>query len=201
MKLKSIISQDTKLVKLQLIKFKTYKQNHNLEKHKHNTYEYIELHLKKWLQIISNYHFSNKMIFFVGLPVNTQKTCTKLLDQTNHIFIPKNTWVKGVFTNKISILKYIYQKVNSNFDGINQNQNLKVLLTIRKKPDLIVLFDIKNESMIFNEVVKLRVPIVAITTNSKINKNVLYSIVTNFRFFYKKPDNVCFSLLNSIIKT
>lgn len=198
MKLKKIKISKSKLIKFQLIKFKTYKQKKNIfdkNTQKFN-FESIELHLKKALQIIYNYHLNNKTIFFIGVPQKLKKKFFSMLKATKHLFVPENTWLKGVLSNKVSIFKYLNQQINS--DIKNTDTNLKFLFTIQKKPDLIVLLDQKLESQAFQEAIKLKIPVIAITTSLVLNKNILYPIYGNFEFLNKKLNNIYFLLLKSI---
>lgn len=195
------IALKPKLVKLQLIKFKIYKSDSN-EKSKKITenmcLEFIELNLKKALHIIHNYNIKKKTIFFIGLPKKIQNDYVKLLQQTNHLFFPEFIWIKGILTNKVSIFKYIQQQINSNIKS--HNIDLKLLFSIQRKPDLIVLFNKKTESEAFQEAIKLRIPVIAITIDLSLEKGILYPIYGNFRFLNKRLGNLCFILLNSILK-
>lgn len=199
MKLKKIKVSKSKLIKFQLIKFKTYKQNKgvsdkNIQKF---NFEYIELHLKKALQLIYSYHLNNKKIFFIGVPFKLKKKFFIMLKKTKHLFVPESTWIKGVLSNKISIFQYLNKQIKSNIK--TTDTNLKFLLTIQEKPDLIVLLNQEIEPHVFQESIKLKIPIVAITTSLKSNKKIFYPIHGNFEFLNKKFDNIFFLLLKSII--
>lgn len=198
MKLKKIKTSTSKLIKFQLIKFKTYKQKKNIfDKNTQNfNFESIELHLKKALQIIYSYHLNNKTIFFIGVPQKLKKKFFSILKTTKHLFVPESTWLKGVLSNKVSIFKYLNQQINSNIK--NTDTNLKFLFTIQKKPDLIVLLDQNLESQAFQEAIKLKIPVIAITTSLNCNKSILYPIYGNFEFLNKKLNNIYFLLLKSI---
>lgn len=197
MKLKKISTYKSKLIRLQLLKSKTYKLNKS--DNRYMKLEYIELHLKKALQIIYDYHFNNKKIFFVGVPKKVQQKFTKTLQRTQHLFIPESTWIIGILSNRTSIFKYIHQQVNSNIKT-KKNNNLKSLFEIQKKPDLIVLFNEKSESKALQEANKLRIPTLVVTNSFRNDNNALYRIPGSFHFLNKKLDNVFFILLNSIFK-
>lgn len=175
MKLKKIVSQQSKLIRLQLIKFKIYKENQSMIE---ENFQYSELYLKKALQIIYNYHFHNKNIFFIGLPLKIQRNYSKLFFQTSHSFIPKLIKIDGIITNK----------------------DLRILNQIEQKPDLIVFFDKKIKYSVFKETVKLKIPVITITTNIKLNENVLYSIYSNFYYLNKRLNNLYIYLFTSILK-
>lgn len=192
MKLFNLELNKSKLIKLQLIKRKIYKNKKN------DKLEVIELHVKKMLQIIYSYHFQNKKIYFIGLPAQIQKMYTKTFYKTNHLFIPEFTWIKGVLSNRTPTFKYLYKQIN--IKEKTKNSSLNSLFTIYQKPDLVVLFDIEKESVAFQEAIKLRIPVVAAITNSSIVKNVSYPIFGDFRFVNRGMDNLFFILLNSILK-
>ena len=124
MKLKSLIYQQSKLIQLQLIKSKMYKTNSE-------SIESIELHLKKALQIVHKYHVNSKQIFFVGLSNTIQSYYQKVLKNTKHLSVPQSTWVNGILSNRVSILKYLHQKINSHSE--NNKANLKYLFSIQQK--------------------------------------------------------------------
>lgn len=193
MKLKDIVFKRSKLIKLQLIKFKVYKQFQDSANK--NRVEDYELHFKKVLQVIYKYHYHNKKIFFIGLSQKIKKNYDKLWQNTNHLFIPESTWVKGILSNKVSTFKYLHQQVNT-----EKNTNLKTLFTVQQKPDLILIFDKEVESEAFQEALTLKIPIIAITNTLKRKEKVLYSIYGNLQFLKKKLSNIYVLLLNSILK-
>lgn len=203
MKVKNIKITKCKLVKLQLIKSKTYKQNSNLLNKTADEYkdlDFIELQLKKALQIIYNYHINNQKIFFVGVPRTVQKKFNKALQKTSHLFIPESTWINGVLSNKVSIFKYIQQRIKTNIKNKSSNSKLKSLFLIKQKPNLIVLFDQNSESNALKEAIKLRIPIISLNGKYLSGSNVLYNIFWNSRFLNKTLSNIFYLLLNSLFK-
>ena len=191
MKLKSLIYQQSKLIQLQLIKSKMYKTNSE-------SIESIELHLKKALQIVHKYHVNSKQIFFVGLSNTIQSYYQKVLKNTKHLSVPQSTWVNGILSNRVSILKYLHQKINSNSE--NNKANLKYLFSIQQKPDLIVLFNKELELDVFQEATKLKIPVISVTTKCNLDQNSLYSIYGTRDAIEKRVDNLYLILLNSILK-
>lgn len=132
-------------VKLMLLKIKSYK----LKKKPFCTTNLI-YNLKFNLKMVHNYHIKGKTIFFIGFP-NKLPHFKKTIKTTKHIFIPENIWLYGALSNQKRIGEYI--------KGL-KNEKLKILLEMKKKPNLIVL-SYKNEA-ILKEIKNLRVPIISI---------------------------------------
>ena len=197
MKLKKVLTSKSKLIRLQLLKSKTYKLTRS--DNKYIKLEYIELHLKKALQIIYNYHFNNKKIFFVGVPKKVQQNFVKTLQKTQHLFIPESTWINGILSNKVSIFKYIHQQINTNIKT-KKKSDIKSLFEIQQKPDLIVIFNKAAELNALQEGNKLRIPTIVVTDSLNVDSSILYKIPGNFHFLNKKLNNIFFILLNSIFK-
>jgi ribosomal protein S2 len=177
-----------KLLKFNLIKSKLLKKKHYL---KAITLEDIEFRIKKALYIIYLYHINNKRILFVGNPLNINRELLKLFNKTKHIFIPKSAWIAGVITNQYSSFK-------SNFKQESQlNKISKQLLELKKKSDLVVIIDqlletkaleesytaklpiisLNNDLDIFDDKSNYKVPGNFVSSKSKINNNLFYSIL------------------------
>ena len=171
MKIKKLQSSEYKLLKLNLIKSKILKKNHTKNKISLND---IEFRFKKALHLIYLYHSSNKKILFVGNPLTINKEISYLLRNTNHIFIPKSTWISGIITNQNSFLKSILKKNNLNYK-LSQR-----VLQLKKKSDLIVIIDKNFESIALKESYFSRVP--TIVLNSDLNPFDTFSS-------YKIPGN------------
>ena len=196
MKLKRLITFKSKLLILQLLKFKTYiiKENSiNLIKIK-----LIEVHLKQALKIIYNYHINNKKIFFIGIPQIIQTNFQNFLQRTNHLFIPENVWIQGILSNKISILRYIKKQFDLTNNSNKKNKALKSVFQVKTKPDLIVIFNKKSDLNVLQEVKLLQIPVIIVTDTLDIQN--LYKIPGNFLFANTKVKNVLFSLIYSLFK-
>lgn len=194
MKLKKIKTFNFKLIKLEIIKSKIYLQKNMLLNNTSillNKLEVIELALKRALHVIYSYHINNQKICFVGVPKNSHNFFSKILSKTNHVFIPENIWANGILSNQISIFKYIKK---------NETDILRLLLQLKVKPNLIVLFNNKSSSNILQETKNLRIPIIILNIKESPDFNFLFEIPGDFRFVHKKLNNLFFVLLNSILK-
>lgn len=198
MKIKNVKIVACKLIKLQLIKSKIYKQTpHLLKNSLFKNLERIEIQLKKSIQIINNYHINNKKIFFVGVPYNIQKKYAKASKKTNHLFIPKCMWLNGLLSNKVSIFKHIQKRINKNV-----NNNLKTLFLVKQKPSLIILLNEKSELIALKEAIKFRVPVIAVVNEKlSVNSDVSYNIYCKVCSLSSKPIlKLFYFLLNSLFK-
>ena len=137
MKLKNLKIKKYTLLRLNLIKFQTYKC-----KNKHtffNSVNQLELKIKQILQLIYLYHYNNKRILFVGFPYIKSNY---LLNYSKHIFVPKKVWLNRSFINK-----FVFDK-NSTDLIIIFNPTFKELSVFKelnhiKKP-IIILGNSKN---------------------------------------------------------
>ena len=138
MKIKKIKSFKYKLLKLQLIKSKVYKKKikkQNYDNSVNIVIEQIELHLKKALQIIYEFHLNNKRIFFIGIPLNFQNNFSKILKKTKHLSIPESIWINGILSNKNATFQFLKSK------------KIKIYKTKKftnKKPSTIILYKKKT---------------------------------------------------------
>lgn len=167
MKIKKVVNFKYKLLKLKLIKSRIYKakaKNNGPKLLSTFMLEQVEFHLKKKLQIIYEYHTNGKEILFVGFPEFFNKRITKILDSTNHSVIPAYLWINGILSNKIAIFRYLNHK-RVKQTKIKKSSNVNVLLTIKKKPDLIVIYDEKSNQNIMNETRKTKIPVISLTSN------------------------------------
>lgn len=127
----------------------------------------VETDIKKKLLIIFKYHKNNKKIMFVGMSnENFEK-------KSNHLFLPSYYWVNGLLSNKTVAFKYIKTRLIS-----SASNNLKNYVSLKIKPDLIVLFNTDYEEIIIKEAVDLKVPVLILSEkNSNIFKPLTISIL------------------------
>jgi ribosomal protein S2 len=194
MKIKNIIKYKNKLLKLKLIKTKIYKKKDHLT---NTRIEDIEYRLKKALHVIYKYHINNKRILFIGVPVHTDKETKNLINSTKHTFIPESAWVNGIITNKISCSKYLSENPKA-----TANKSSKLLLTLRSKSDLVVVFDKVTDKDALNESYLARIPIISLNCDLNLLENKsTYKIPGNFNFTKKKVRNdFFFSILKATFK-
>ena len=180
-----------RICEIHLIKSKVYEQpspkilynlNFNLS--------YIMLSFKKALSIIFKYLKNNKRIFFIGVPKPLEK---KINMSTIHLATPKSLDIKGFNFNKavlesLKLTKHLFKD-----DKI-------VLTKIRKKPELIVVFNYKRKDYIVKESFVSKIPVIEF--NFYIHKktwNYNYNVIGNIPFTNHIGDNVFFIILNSLL--
>jgi ribosomal protein S2 len=205
MKIRKIKKFQYTLLKLNLIKSQVYKKK--IQKNDHDDVlnlktEFIELHLKRALQVIYKYHMSHKKILFIGIPQNFQKKFSKILKTTKHVAISQSIWINGILSNRYAIFRYLYLKRRKNIKKKNwlQNKIIYFLISVIKQPDLIVIFNQNLEKNALNETYKLKLPIVTLDNNLYFNTKPSYKVPGNFQELYKKTQHAIFLILASIFK-
>ena len=68
-------------------------KNQGLQKSNFYTNEEIELSLKNAMKTIYSFHYSLKKIWFIGFS-------TANISTSNHLFLPKKFWTKGLIGNR-----------------------------------------------------------------------------------------------------
>jgi hypothetical protein len=105
MKLKHIRVKKYKLMRLYLAKYEAYKQKGSTSFISDSVLDRLEIGLKKVLFIIYQYHIYNRRILFIGLPHSTDKKFLDVLSKSNHIFVPRFGWKRGLLGNRDSLSK------------------------------------------------------------------------------------------------
>lgn len=204
MKIKKIKNYKYNLFKFKLIKSKIYKTNFKNIKLDHSlniVLEKVELHFKKILQIIYEYHVNNKQILFIGAPISLQKKFSTVLKKTKHSLIPENIWVNGLISNKAAIFRNLNLKRLKNIKKQKYNiSNINSLLTITKKPDLIIVFNKDLDSNAITEIYKLRIPIISLNNSSCFDLKTTYTVNGNFTSKTHQIQNIFFTAFNSILR-
>ena len=189
MKIEKVTYNKYKLLRINTIKSKVYKKKHYL---KNITLEDIEYRLKKALFIIYSYHLNNKRILFVGNPLNINLKIQKILGKTKHLFIPKDTWVKGIITNQNSSLKSIFKKSDENNGKIS-----KIILQLKKKSDLVVVMDKDVDVDALKESYTSRTPVISLNNYlSQFDLKSSYKVPGNFIL---QKNNLTNSLFYSLL--
>ena len=191
--------------KYKLFKFTLYKSQVNDEKRNKFTqqnffFENLELHFKKAFQIIFKYHINSRKIFFVGLPQfnGLNFNNSKVLNHTNHLFIPNSSWINGFILNKKFILrnlKYKFLKTKL----FNDKKKLNFFLSLKGKPDLVVVFNPNEEFNFLKEFARFGIPIITFGNTISNFKN-FYTVPGIYKFSFKKNQNVFTLLLYAIFK-
>ena len=206
MKLKKIRYKKYKILKLHMLKSQVYQtdlKNDGFIKFVNKSLEESELHVKKALKIIYEYNCNNLKILFVGLPNTKSKFFKNLLRNTQHFYIPSNVWVNSFLANHSSISRFL--KLQQSIEKPTRKKNLSLknintLLSIRTKPDLVVVFNQDIKTDIIKELSNLNIPIILFGNNSYFDLQITYTIPGNFFFVNQKVTNIFFCLLYSIFK-
>jgi hypothetical protein len=197
MKTNRIKNQNYKLFKYNLLKLQVYsnKSFSITSDFSISIIEQIEAYLKQALKIIFEYHVWQFKILFIGFPVISKTKQMKLLHFTNHDFIPEKSWISGIFRNRFSILIYLKLIQSQNF-----SKNLKLLLTLRTKPHLVVIFNQKVEINTINEFYKIGIPILSFNWDFVNLSKITYKTIGNYRFIEKDLKLTFFFLFYSLLK-
>lgn len=190
------------LLKLQLIKLKSYEQS--IRKTSFNNSVNLNLDqiladIKKALKIIFQYHQAKKRILFIGFPYKLELKINYL---TNHVSVPSNFDIQGlIFNNSV---KFLTETKCSGHVWLKSN--FKILLPkLAKKPDLIVLFEHEKDKSVFTESWNAKIPVIFFKSNCNLhnlNDENLYSVRGNFQSTASMSDkkNIFFIGLNFLFK-
>ena len=197
MKADRINNRNYKLFKYNLLKLQIYSNQPHFTavNFSNNMLEQIEAYLKQVLKIIFEYHVCHFKILFIGFPVISKMKQMKLLHFTNHNFISEKSWISGVLRNRFSILTYLRLIQSQNF-----SKSLKLLLTIKAKPHLVVMFNQKVETNTINEFYKAGIPILSFNWNSLGGSKIAYHTLGNFDFVERNIKLTFFFLFYSLLK-
>jgi len=194
MKINKSYVNKTKLIELKFLKTKIYKKNYTLN------LDNLTAKLKTILKIIYKYHSINKKILFVGTPLKIHNKLELLIKKTKHTIIPEGVWVNGILNNKHFCFKYLIKQQSIKYSSVN-----KILLQIRERADLIVIFNQNKNKLVMKELATTLKPIIVLddqfTSDSTTNSISDYVINGDFSFTYKKKrDNFFYSLLKATLK-
>lgn len=150
------------LLKLHLLKSRIYEQPIK----KTNFNDLIDLNLdqilvgiKKALQIIFQYHQTEKRILFVGLPYKLESTINQL---TRHSAVSNSLNIQGFISN--NNFKVLKENKNLNQESL-KNYSKFLLPKLTKTPDLVVLFDHEKSKNILSEAWVGKVPVIIFDSN------------------------------------
>lgn len=164
---RKLVLSKIKLLNLQLIKIKAYK-NLNFNKSINDfKYETIEYRFKKALHLIFNYYMYQKKFLFVGIPPNWDYKLKFLLKKTDHKFISKFALENNIFT------------------GITQiKKDSKYFFNLKNTFDLVILYDESfSENRILKEIYSAKIPVITLNSNLNIfEANFDYKIPTSLEY-------------------
>lgn len=182
-----------KLIQLNILKSQLHKK-FQLNSIKGNVKQ-TEFYLKKAAQIIYRYHIVNKRILFLGFPSNLQL----LLKKTKHILIPESSWLNGIITNQILQFNYTLTKQQKRLPF----KIVKLLLQLKKRIDLIVVFNLNKNTNAIQEGYSSRIPIIGGVTNLEINEDkITYKMLNELKYVDDKmfSSNFLFSMVKIVLK-
>jgi hypothetical protein len=186
-------TKNYKLFKYNLLKLQVYSHKicFNVFDFSNVVLEQTEIYLKQVLNIIFEYHVNHFKILFIGFPVVSNIKQIKLVHFTNHNFIPEKSWISGIFSNRFSIITYLRLIQSQKF-----SKSFNILLTIKTKPHLVVIFNQKLETNTINEFYKAGIPILSFNFNPL----TTYKILGNFNFAKQNMKLTYFFLFYSLLK-
>ena len=197
MKVDRIKNQNYKLFKYNLLKLQIYSNEPFLITTNFSTsiLEQIEAYLKQILKIIFEYHVYQFKILFIGFPIVSKTRQMKLINFTNHNFISEKSWISGIFKNRFSILTYLKLIQSQKF-----SKNLKLLLTVKTKPHLVVIFNQKVEISAINEFYKIGIPILSFNWDFSNVFKITYKTIGNYTVSNKNIKLTFFFIFYSLLK-
>jgi ribosomal protein S2 len=154
----------------------------------------LSIYLKKAITTIFNYHKYKKTILFVGNFSNENKIFINKKFKTSHIFLSNSDWIYGMLTNKNSFIKNLIKKNDRKL----KDYNLQKFITKTKKPDLIVILNLTQNSDLIKESLKLKIPIISFVKDN-FDNFILYPIKVDEKIKIRNF-NFIFYLLNSLLK-
>ena len=195
MKITTLKKYKTKLLKLKLLKTKTYRNEKNFD---YLLLKNIETRLKKVLHIIYRFHVANKKILFIGTPLKLNNQIKKLLKNKKHSYIPESIWMSGIITNSKSSFQHLIKQ-----HAINKDKTSKFLFNLKNQADLIVVLNEGSNLAALEESSVKRIPTISLNVNSNSTNSDLstYKAIGDYNLTKKTiRDNFFFLLLNSILK-
>ena len=197
MKINTIKNKKYKFFKYNLLKLQIYSKTlfTNYGSFSNTILEQIEVYMKQILKIVFEYHLYQFRILFIGFPIVSKIKQRKLIYLTNHNFISEKSWITGIFRNRFSILTYLKLIQSQNF-----SESLQLLLTVKTKPHLVVIFDQNLKTSMINEFYKAGIPIISFNWDSLNFSKVTYQTLGNFDFVEKNIKIIFFYLFYSLLK-
>lgn len=197
MKIKNVKNQNYKLFKYNLLKLQIYSNKFSVYNinFANSILEQIEIYIKQVLKIVFEYHLYQFRILFIGFPVISKIKQEKLMYLTNHDFVSEKSWISGIFRNRFSILTYLKLIQSQNF-----SKSLQLLLTIKTKPHLIVIFNPTMETSLINEFYKAGIPILSFNWEFLNSSKILYQVLGKFNFNKMNTKLTFFYLFYSLLK-
>ena len=172
-----------------ILDFITFTKSFDFEQLTLNHLKSIELKCKQVLKIIFEVTRLKKKIIFVGFPNYKPHNFLILFHKLNHSYLNNKIWINGLLTNPNSIS---YSLKSKKIFKVLSKQNiifLKKLNNLNGKPDLIILYNAKDNLKLIKEAIKLKIPIISLLADN-------YSIKNQNPMYYVFPSEVISSKVN-----
>jgi len=190
---KEKIVKNSKLIRLHMLKSKIYKKN------KLFNMQWTELQAKKSAEILYKFCINDQRILFLGFPRSFESSIYK----TRHIMLTGSSWLNGLISNQVLRYGYRLTEEQKRFPS----KTLKLLLSLKKKVDLIVVFNIDNNINAVNEGHIARIPVIGgfsseVPENLDFTGKISYKIPGHFVSFDErnKSSNFFVSLVKTVLK-
>jgi len=209
MKIKKINQTNYSFTKLNLLNLKYYlkilgNNNHKLSINK-NINE-LNLNIKNSLRMIFEYHKLKKNLVFVGFNDIKNFKFSLLFKKFKYNILNKNVWVNGILCNSNSIKYYLNSKRLERFFKKENILFLKKFINIKKKVDLIIVYNINDNLHLIKESKKLKIPVISFcNANSNMGQDTKISLFgeNNYyisKFTYFLISSVLFKVFKSSLK-
>lgn len=155
-------------------------KNQGLQKSNFYTNEEIELSLKNAMKTIYSFHYSLKKIWFIGFS-------TANISTSNHLFLPKKFWTKGLIGNR-------------KFVNVGTEKKKHILFGF-KKPELLVIYNLDKKTLsILKEFYKLDTPIIILGSEFNSIPKFSYINFVPISDYLGNLNSFCSFLISSILK-
>lgn len=183
----------SKLIQLQILKLHYKEKSYNFK----TSLKQTEIHLNKISNIIYKYHITDKKMLFIGFP----KDFEKILASTKHLVLPEYVWFNGMLSNR-TLLPANSQTITKKRARMPMNIH-QLLLKLKKKLDLVIVYNLSDKATAIKESYISRVPVIALSGNlDRIDGNATYKSPGSFNFIEEKiaHNNIFYSILKTTLR-
>jgi len=209
MKIKKINQTNYSFTKLNLLNLKYYLKFSGNNNHKpfiNKNINELNLNIKNSLRVIFEYHKLKKNIVFVGFNDIKNLKFSLLFKKFKYNILNKDVWVNGILCNSNSIKYYLNSKRLERFFKKENILFLKKFINIKKKVNLIIVYNINDNLHLIKESKKLKIPVISFcNTNSNMGQDTKISLFgeNNYhisKFIYFLISSVFFKVFKSSLK-
>lgn len=181
--------------KNKLLQLQVLKQHNNkrlLDFSVNLDFKQIAVNLHKISNVIYKYHNADKKILIIGFPNIFDQT----LKHTKHILIPKCLWFDGILSNRVTFVSSSLKKTSKNV--------FRLMLKLRKKSDLIVVYNLDKNSSALKEGCLGRIPVITFTFSKQLdifNLKTAYSFIKSSNFINEtsEKNSFFFSFIKAVL--